>query len=47
MTGELVRFSDASAALDEFEVTGWSVLDGLAAPFFESGLISMLVRERS
>ena len=47
MTGELGRFCDASAALNEFEATGGSVLARLAGRLFESGLISMLVRERS
>jgi hypothetical protein len=47
MMGVVVRFCDASAAFDEIEATGWVVLAELAAPFFEPGLISILVREIS
>ena len=47
MAGALGRLCDASAALEEFETTGWSVLAGLAEPFFVSEEISMFVRERS
>jgi hypothetical protein len=47
MAGDVLLLCEASPALDEFEATGWKVLLGLTEPFFESGLISMLVRERS